>query len=118
MIDERIVDQELNIALLIDADNASPDHLDQVLLVLGELGAGSAGVGIDLRGLPNDAHGRLSFDAHAVGYAAHPELQLGHLTVAAEVREHGTRIDVQRLDGSAIGAYLWAAAASASIGRS
>src|SRR6476620_1945407 len=29
---------ELNIALLIDADNASPDHLDQVLLVLGELG--------------------------------------------------------------------------------
>ena len=31
-------DRELNIALLIDADNASPDHLDQVLLVLGELG--------------------------------------------------------------------------------
>ena len=31
-------DQELNIALLIDADNASPDHLDEVLLVLGELG--------------------------------------------------------------------------------
>src|SRR6478736_5112746 len=31
-------DPELNIALLIDADNASPDHLDQVLLVLGELG--------------------------------------------------------------------------------
>jgi uncharacterized protein (TIGR00288 family) len=29
---------ELNIALLIDADNASPDHLDDVLLVLGELG--------------------------------------------------------------------------------
>jgi uncharacterized protein (TIGR00288 family) len=29
---------EPNIALLIDADNASPDHLDQVLLVLGELG--------------------------------------------------------------------------------
>ena len=29
---------ELNIALLIDADNASPDHLDEVLLVLGELG--------------------------------------------------------------------------------
>ena len=29
-------DPELNIALLIDADNASPDHLDQVLLVLGE----------------------------------------------------------------------------------
>jgi uncharacterized protein (TIGR00288 family) len=28
-----------NIALLIDADNASPDHLDEVLLVLGELGA-------------------------------------------------------------------------------
>ena len=27
-----------NIALLIDADNASPDHLDEVLLVLGELG--------------------------------------------------------------------------------
>ena len=32
-------DDELNIALLIDADNASPDHLDEVLLVLGELGA-------------------------------------------------------------------------------
>ncbi len=32
------LDQELNIALLIDADNASPDHLDEVLLVLGELG--------------------------------------------------------------------------------
>ena len=31
--------QEANIALLIDGDNASPDHLDQVLLVLGELGA-------------------------------------------------------------------------------
>src|SRR5689334_6910368 len=31
-------DQEGNIALLIDADNASPDHLDEVLLVLGELG--------------------------------------------------------------------------------
>lgn len=30
--------KEKNIALLIDADNASPDHLDQVLLVLGELG--------------------------------------------------------------------------------
>ena len=29
---------ELNIALLIDADKASPDHLDEVLLVLGELG--------------------------------------------------------------------------------
>ncbi|HET7575136.1 MAG TPA: NYN domain-containing protein [Sphingomicrobium sp.] len=31
-------DQEANIALLIDADNASPEHLDEVLLVLGELG--------------------------------------------------------------------------------
>jgi uncharacterized protein (TIGR00288 family) len=31
-------DAEHNIALLIDADNASPDHLDEVLLVLGELG--------------------------------------------------------------------------------
>ena len=31
-------DSELNFALLIDADNASPDHLDEVLLVLGELG--------------------------------------------------------------------------------
>jgi len=31
-------DSEHNIALLIDADNASPDHLDEVLLVLGELG--------------------------------------------------------------------------------
>ena len=30
--------QDSNIALLIDADNASPDHLDEVLLVLGELG--------------------------------------------------------------------------------
>src|SRR5689334_19395941 len=29
---------EKTIALLIDADNASPDHLDEVLLVLGELG--------------------------------------------------------------------------------
>jgi uncharacterized protein (TIGR00288 family) len=29
---------ERNIALLIDADNASPEHLDEVLLVLGELG--------------------------------------------------------------------------------
>lgn len=35
---EREVDRESNIALLIDADNASPDHLDEVLLVLGELG--------------------------------------------------------------------------------
>ncbi|MDQ3079315.1 MAG: NYN domain-containing protein [Pseudomonadota bacterium] len=31
-------DAELNIALLIDADNASPVDLDEVLLVLGELG--------------------------------------------------------------------------------
>src|SRR5215218_5883347 len=38
MID-RIVEGGANIALLIDADNASPDHLDEVLLVLGELGA-------------------------------------------------------------------------------
>ena len=30
--------RDFNIALLIDADNASPDHLDEVLLVLGELG--------------------------------------------------------------------------------
>src|SRR5512133_3242773 len=35
---ERSIEQEANIALLIDADNASPDHLDDVLLVLGELG--------------------------------------------------------------------------------
>ena len=38
MIDHQDADHELNIALLIDADNASPDHLDEVLLVLGELG--------------------------------------------------------------------------------
>ena len=31
--------QARNIALLIDADNASPEHLDEVLLVLGELGS-------------------------------------------------------------------------------
>ena len=31
-------DEELNIALLIDADNASPDHLDEVLTVLAEWG--------------------------------------------------------------------------------
>jgi uncharacterized protein (TIGR00288 family) len=30
--------RDANIALLIDADNASPEHLDEVLLVLGELG--------------------------------------------------------------------------------
>ena len=35
---ERMQEQEANIALLIDADNASPEHLDEVLLVLGELG--------------------------------------------------------------------------------
>ena len=35
---QRQDEQEANIALLIDADNASPDHLDEVLLVLGELG--------------------------------------------------------------------------------
>jgi uncharacterized protein (TIGR00288 family) len=35
---EHHVEQEANIALLIDADNASPEHLDEVLLVLGELG--------------------------------------------------------------------------------
>lgn len=32
------MNDEPNIALLIDGDNASPDHLDEVLLVLGELG--------------------------------------------------------------------------------
>ena len=37
MID-RSSGRDANIALLIDADNASPDHLDEVLLVLGELG--------------------------------------------------------------------------------
>src|SRR4030095_14199285 len=31
-------ENESNIALLIDADNASPDHLDEALLVLAELG--------------------------------------------------------------------------------
>jgi uncharacterized protein (TIGR00288 family) len=35
---ERNGEIESNIALLIDADNASPEHLDEVLLVLGELG--------------------------------------------------------------------------------
>ena len=35
---DRHDEQEDNIALLIDADNASPDHFDEVLLVLGELG--------------------------------------------------------------------------------
>ena len=35
---DRMIEQEANIALLIDADNASPEHLDEVLLVLGELG--------------------------------------------------------------------------------
>src|SRR5438046_4289512 len=35
---DSLPEQEANIALLIDADNASPDHLDDVLLVLGELG--------------------------------------------------------------------------------
>jgi len=35
---DRNGDAEHNIALLIDADNASPEHLDEVLLVLGELG--------------------------------------------------------------------------------
>ena len=39
MADPDRITAEANIALLIDADNASPDHLDQVLLVLGELGA-------------------------------------------------------------------------------
>ncbi|WP_265562727.1 NYN domain-containing protein [Sphingomicrobium arenosum] len=34
----RNAEEELNIALLIDADNASPDHLDEVLTVLAELG--------------------------------------------------------------------------------
>jgi uncharacterized protein (TIGR00288 family) len=37
-VTERNSDHEENIALLIDADNASPEHLDEVLLVLGELG--------------------------------------------------------------------------------
>ncbi len=35
---DRNGESEDNIALLIDADNASPEHLDEVLLVLGELG--------------------------------------------------------------------------------
>jgi uncharacterized protein (TIGR00288 family) len=38
-MNERHDEREENIALLIDADNASPEHLDEVLLVLGELGA-------------------------------------------------------------------------------
>jgi uncharacterized protein (TIGR00288 family) len=35
---DRNGESDHNVALLIDADNASPDHLDEVLLVLGELG--------------------------------------------------------------------------------
>ena len=35
---DRTSTSDRNIALLIDGDNASPDHLDEVLLVLGELG--------------------------------------------------------------------------------
>jgi uncharacterized protein (TIGR00288 family) len=35
---DRTIETDANIALLIDADNASPDHLDEVLLVLSELG--------------------------------------------------------------------------------
>ena len=35
---DRNREAEANIALIIDADNASPEHLDEVLLVLGELG--------------------------------------------------------------------------------
>jgi hypothetical protein len=38
MSDRSDFPMDRNIALLIDADNASPDHLDDVLLVLGELG--------------------------------------------------------------------------------
>ena len=38
-IDRPTDTRDHNIALLIDADNASPDHLDEVLLVLSELGA-------------------------------------------------------------------------------
>ena len=37
-MNDRVNLRERSIALLIDADNASPDHLDEVLLVLGELG--------------------------------------------------------------------------------
>jgi uncharacterized protein (TIGR00288 family) len=37
-MNENFPEAEKNIALLIDADNASPEHLDDVLLVLGELG--------------------------------------------------------------------------------
>ena len=37
-MNDRNGEVENNIALLIDADNASPDHLDEALLVLGELG--------------------------------------------------------------------------------
>jgi uncharacterized protein (TIGR00288 family) len=37
-MNDAVNQRESNIALLIDADNASPDHLDEVLLVLGELG--------------------------------------------------------------------------------
>ena len=37
-MNDRTIEADANIALLIDADNASPDHLDEVLLVLGELG--------------------------------------------------------------------------------
>src|SRR5438045_3830289 len=35
---DRLPEQEANIALLIDAASASPEHFDEVLLVLGELG--------------------------------------------------------------------------------
>ncbi len=38
MSDRNDFDHELNIALLIDADNASPDHVEQVLLDEVEVG--------------------------------------------------------------------------------
>jgi uncharacterized protein (TIGR00288 family) len=37
-MNDRVHVRESNLALLIDGDNASPDHFDEVLLVLGEFG--------------------------------------------------------------------------------
>ena len=86
------VEAEKNIALLIDADNASPDHLDEVLLVLDDGHVRALGPGrVDrclLRGDGSDAA------AHAPGADEAGEAAAGVVRVGG--RRHAPRKPLHR----------------------
>ena len=84
-----------NIALLIDADNASPDTLDPVLTVLAELGAAWKAAKRDEQGfarlseIGERAGNRSSFDVRNYGFSRLSELIEGLPNFVTERREDG-----------------------------